>query len=227
MEQMVADEKPKKIIPGSVPLLAAGELLFARSPDREMSQLFKRYEALLETFANMDKEERIINYKFLVGLMLTSHAKKCHDLPKRKALFELKNELFLNVANNKAYRKKIAFKYLKSKNFRLVSSCDRCQKENEKNQVPLHKRKFCKKCEVDRTFFNILSMHHKFKSGSATLFLSQDQIHKVENLRKTPSGKLEKAKEQAQFEKYLYNVKNLDIFDLETVKAAQKMLLKN
>ena len=58
----------------------AGDLMLARCPDRDLAQLFRRYEVLLETFANMDREERLINYKFLIGLILTSHAKKTQEI---------------------------------------------------------------------------------------------------------------------------------------------------
>ena len=42
----------------------AGDLLFARCGDPELSKLFKRYEAIFETFANLDKAERVLKYKF-------------------------------------------------------------------------------------------------------------------------------------------------------------------
>ena len=56
--------------------------------------------------------------------------------------------------------------------------------------------------------------------------MSNDLIEKVENLRLTNKGKLENFKEEARFQKYHYNVKNLDIFSLESVKDIQSKLLK-
>lgn len=219
-------QKLKKLAPGSIPLLAAGELFFAKSPSRDMSINFKRYESLLESLANMNREERLISYKFLIGLILTSHAKKIVDIPTRKALFDMKNALFLNIANNKEYRSKLAFKYLISKNFRVTKFCSRCEQENSQADIPKHQWKFCRECTVDRKFYNVLSMHHKFKSGSATLFLSNDQIHEIQSLRLPGKGKLENFKEEVRFDKYHYNVKNLDVFDLNSVKQAQARLLE-
>ena len=77
--------------------------------------------------------------------------------------------LFLNLANNRNSRRKLAFRYLVSKNFRVAKFCARCEAENIKTETPKHQWKFCKDCEVDRKFYNVLSMHHKFESGSATL----------------------------------------------------------
>lgn len=203
----------------------AGELLLARSPDRNLAQLFRRYESLLECFANMDREERIINYKFLVGLILTSHAKKTQDIPKRKEIFDLKNALYFNLANNRNFRRKLAFKYLVSKNFRVLKFCNKCEEANSGTDLPRHQWKFCKDCDVDRKFFNVMSMHHKFDSGSSTLFLSNDLVHQIENLRLPKKGKLDDFKEEARYQKYHYNVKNLDIFELESVIKAQEKLL--
>ena len=225
MSEAAVKTKPKKIKANSVPLVVAGELLFAKAPDRESAQIFQRYEALLEILANMEKAERIINYKFLVGLMLTSHAKKITDIPTRKGLFDLKNELFFDIANHKLNRRKLAFKYLISKNFRVLKFCSKCEEENAKSDVPRHQWKFCKDCEVDRKFYNVLSMHHKFDSGSATLFLSNELIGNLQNFRLPTKGKLEDFKEEARFKKYHYNVKNMDIFELESIRSAQKKLL--
>ncbi len=197
----------------------------ARPPDRSLNQLFRRYDAILESFANMEHDERLINYKFLVGLILTSHAKKHPEIAVRKQLFDLKNELYFNLANNKEYRRKLAFKYLVSKNFRVVKFCAKCEKDNEGSELSRHKWKFCKDCEVDRKFYNVLSLHHRFESGGATLFLSNDLISEVQNLRGVGKGKFEDFKEEAKFRKYHYNIKNLDIFELESVLKAQKKLV--
>lgn len=226
MSSHAEEPKTKKIPQGAVQIQMAGELLLARSPDRGMSKLFKRYGSLLESLANMDREERLINYKFLLGLILTSHAKKTQDIPTRKALFDLKNDIFLNLANNRDTRRKLAFKYLVSKNFRVIKFCEKCETQNTNDNTPKHQWKFCKDCEVDRKFFNVLSIHHKFKSGSATLFLSNDLIDKVENLRMPQKSKISDFSEEARFEKYHYNVKNLDVFELESVKKAYDVLIK-
>ena len=217
--------KKKKIPPGSIKLQMAGDLLLARCTDRSLSQLFRRYETLLETLANMDRDERLLNYKFLIGLVLTSFAKKCTVVEDRKKVFDLKNAIFLNLVNNKETRKKIALRYLVSKNFRVLDFCKKCNEKNNEAKLPRHQWKFCKDCNVDRKFYNVLSIHHKFNNGSATLFLSNDLIEKVEGLKLNNKSKLDDFKEEAKFEKYHYNVKNLDVFNLEDVKKVHSKLI--
>ncbi|SMF79376.1 hypothetical protein [Pseudobacteriovorax antillogorgiicola] len=218
--------KKKKIPAGSVKIQMAGDLLFARSPDRDLSQLFRRYEALLERLANMDREERTLNYKFFLGLILTSHAKKTQDIDERKAIFDLKNDLFFNIANNRNTRRKVGFRYLASKNFRVIKFCEKCVAENTKEERPRHKWKFCEKCDVDRKFYNVLQMSHHFEDGTMSLFLSNDLVHKIPGLKLNQKGKLEGAKEEGRFDKYHYNVRNLDVFDIDSVKAVHAKLLK-
>ena len=222
--QKVAAPK-KKIGPGSVNLQMAGDLLLARSPNREISFAFKRYEALLEKLANMESDERIINYHFLVGLILTSHAKRTHDREARRLLFDRKNEVFFKLANSKAYRKKLSFLYLVSKNFRVIEFCPACKEANEKSPDPKHKWKSCRECNVDRKFYNVLAIHHKFQGGSASMFLSNDLMGKVINLKPPPNADFDDHKEEARFLKYRYNTQTLAVFSLEsTMKVVDKLL---
>jgi hypothetical protein len=211
-------EKPKKRLPPNLLRLQfAGELVLVRNPQRELSGLFRRYEALFEAFANMEKSERIVNYKFLNALMLTSHAKKAASVEDKKKLFDMKNKLFLNLANDKELRKRLAFKYLVSKNFRVTEFCAACVSRNTEAGLKRHAWKFCKSCKVDRNFYNVMSIHLKFKDGSATLFLSNDLIPQVLNPPPKKKGKLEEVDEEAVFQRYHYNVRNLDAFDVKSV----------
>lgn len=218
--------KKTKIASNTVDMLSAGDLLMARCPGREYAASFRKYESLLENFANMDREERLINYKFFIGLVLTSHAKKTANKEDRRKLFDLKNALYFNLANNKLYRKKMNFRYLTSKNFRVTSYCPECDELNQKENHPRHRWKFCEKCKIDKNFYNILALYHKFDQGSVTLFLSNDLIHKVENIRLTKRGKLEEAEEETRFQKYRYNVRELSIFKLDCIIKIQKKLLE-
>lgn len=218
------NEKKRKIAAGSVKLQMAGDLLMAK-PDRNDLSLFNKYQALIEKFANLSREERHIDYKFLLALILTGHAKKTQSQEERKKLFDLKNQLFFSVANHFESRKKVAFRYLASKNFRVTKFCKACEERNTKEDLARHLWKFCKDCEVDRKFYNVLSMHHKFPEGSATIFLSNDLIHQVKGIRVNSKGKLEDYEEDITFGKYVYNPKNLAIFDIESTFAAQKKLL--
>lgn len=214
-----ASEKkaPKRLPQNSLKLQFAGELVLVRNPQRDLSGLFRRYEALFEAFANMDRTERLINYKFINALMLTSHAKKSTTVEEKKKLFDMKNKLYVNLANDREVRRKLAFKYLVSKNFRVTEFCADCVKRNTEADIKRHNWKFCKNCKIDRNFYNVLSMHHKFNDGSATLFLSNDLLPEIKGLQIKKKGKLEEVKEEALFQRYHYNVRNLDAFDLKSV----------
>ena len=218
--------KPAKRLPrGSLKLQFAGELVLVRNAMRDLAGLFRRYEALFESFANMERPERIINYRFLNALMLTSHAKKSESPEERKHLFDLKNKLFLSMANDRELRRKLAFKYLVSKHFRVTEFCAECTAKNTADGTKRHLWKFCKSCKIDRNFYNVVSMHHKFNDGSATLFLSNDLMPELKGLQITKKGKLEEVEEEAQFQRYHYNVRNLDAVDLSSVLEWNKRLL--
>lgn len=208
---------PKRLPQNSLKLQFAGELVLVKNPQRDLSGLFRRYEALFEAFANMERPERLINYKFISALMLTSHAKKSTTVEEKKRLFDMKNKLYVNLANDREVRRKLAFRYLVSKNFRVTDFCADCVKRNTEADIKRHNWKFCKNCKIDRNFYNVLSMHHKFNDGSATLFLSNDLIPEVKGLQIKKKGKLEEVKEEALFQRYHYNVRNLDAFDLKSV----------
>jgi hypothetical protein len=165
----------------------------------------------------MERPERLINYLFINALMLTSHAKKTTDIEQKKKIFDLKNAVYLKLANDRETRKKLAFRYLVSKNFRVVEFCPGCEKRNTEAGLERHSWKFCKACKLDRNFYNVLSMHHKFKDGSATLFLSNDLIDQVKGLQIKKRGKIDEVKEEALFQRYHYNVRNLDAFDIKSV----------
>ena len=218
--------KRKKIASRSIKLQMAGDLLFARCGDPELSKLFKRYEAIFETFANLDKGERVLKYKFLIALIITSYAKKTKDSEEKKKLFDMKNKLYLNIANDRESRRKCAFRYLSSKNFRVIKFCEECVKKNTEAELERHKWKFCDNCEIDRKFYNILMMSHFYPKGGFNLFLSNDQVQEVKGLKIQNKGKLENYKEEGRYEKFHYNVKNLDVFDMESVLKVYEKLLK-
>lgn len=201
----------------------AGELILPKCPDKQYLGSFQKYELFFEFLANMEREERIINYKFLNGLMLTSHAKKSLTAEERKKLFDKKNEIIFNLANNKTTRRKLAFKYLVSTNFKVTEYCPECIEKNK--DKPLKKCKHCEKCKIDKDYYNILSIHHKFSHGSATLFLSNDRIHKIENLNIKQKAKLKDFKEEILYKKFHYNAKNLHSFNLPDVLEMQQKCL--
>jgi len=220
-----AKKAPKRVPPGRLRLVFAGELVLVKNPDRDLAGLFRRYEALFEAFANMEKPERILNYKLLSALMLTSHAKKAAAQDEKKRLFDMKNRIYLHLANDRDARRKLAFMYLASKNFRVTDFCADCIAKNTEAALKRHNWKFCKSCKIDRNFYNVLSMHHKFKDGSATIFLSNDLVAEVKGLQVKKKGKLEDITEEALFQRYHYNVRNLDAFELKSVEDWVKRLM--
>ncbi len=223
--QASAPKKPKRLASGSLKLQFAGDLILVKNVQKSLSGLFKRYAALFETVANMSKEQRGLVYKIMTGLMLTSHAKKTVDPETRRSLFEMKNKLFLAICNDRSLRRQVEFKYLVSKNFRVMSYCDVCQKTNTELGLDRHRWKYCKQCDVDHNFYNLLSMEIRFPQGFARMFLSNDQIPKLEHFklpRRIPANLL---KEEAMIDKFHYNTRNLDAIDMNSVVALHQKLL--
>ena len=216
----------KRIPPQSIKLVMAGDLILAKCSDSKYSGFLRKFEALFEFFANMEKSERLLNYKFMVGLTLTSHAKKLLDREQKRKLFDQKNDLFVHIANADEYRKRLAFLYLTSPKPRVLKFCDDCTKRNTEAATPAHTWEHCDNCQVDHKFYNLLSMHHKFQNGSVTLFLSQDQIARIKGNHNFKQGSRADFEEEGIFQKYHYNVKNLDALNLDDTLKVMARLLK-
>jgi hypothetical protein len=222
------EKKPKKLASGSLKLQFAGDLILVKNPEKSLSGLFKRYAALFESLANLPKDQRGLVYKIMTGLMLTSHAKKSTNSQEKRQLFELKNQLFLGIANDRALRRQVEFKYLVSKNFRVLQYCDSCQKANSELGIDRHKWKYCKSCNVDHNFYNLLSMEIKFPKGFARMFLSNDQIPQIQYFKPPRKIKADLLKEEAMIEQFHYNTRNLDAIDLESITQLHaRLMVKN
>ncbi len=216
---------PKKLPPGIADLHFAGELILPKCSDRSYSGLFRRFEAIFELFANMDRPVRMLNYRFFCGMLLTSHAKKSEDPVVKKELFDLKNQLFLNIANDPIFKRQVAFRYLVSKHFRVLDYCAKCTATNTEQSLDRRKWHHCKSCKVDRNFYNILCMHHRFDKGTANLFLSHDLIERIAEFRMPRKAKLEDYKEEIRFEKYGYNVRNIDAISLASARKLYQFVM--
>lgn len=219
------EKKPKRLASGSLKLQFAGDLILVKNTQRALSGLFKRYAALFEALANLPKEQRGLVYKVMTGLMLTSHAKKAANSEERRKLFDLKNQLFLAIANDRALRRQVEFKYLVSKNFRVINYCDTCQKTNAELGLDKHKWKYCKQCNVDHNFYNLLSMETRFPQGFARIFISNDQIVKLDHFKLPRRMKSELLKEEAMIDQFHYNTRNLDAIELDSVISLHHKLL--
>lgn len=220
-----ADErKARKMASGSIKLQFAGDLVLVRNTQKPLSGLFKRYADLFEALANMDKDHRNLVYRFMTALMLTSHAKKAANQDTKRKLFEHKNDLFVAMANERTLRRIFEFKYLVSKNFRVISYCEDCVKKNTESGLDRHKWKYCKACNVDHNFYNLLSMEVKFPNGWARLFLSNDQIPRLKGFRLPRKVKAGDLAEEAMFDRYHYNSRNLDAIELDSVMTLYSKL---
>lgn len=222
---------PQKRIPvGTIKLALAGEIIVPRNPEIRYSGLFKRYQLLFESLANFEPDERRLAYRMMVALILTSYAKKTNSIEDRKNLYEMKNGLYLMIANDVRLRSKVRFRYLTSSHFRIIKACEKCAVSRENTPIdetkPGHTRPiFCDECQVDRKFYNILLMRYAFPQGYINLFLSNDQIQAIHNLKIKDRGKLADFKEEARFEAYQYNVRNLDVFAPETISKIYQSFL--
>ena len=128
-------------------------------PNIKYAGLFKRYESLFENCVGLSKQERMLQYKFILSLILTSYAKKTEDPDQRKEIFDLKNKVYLDICSGSDNRRFLSFRYLQSKNFRVIKFCDNCTKKNTEEKREKHSWKFCGDCTVDRNFYNVLCMH--------------------------------------------------------------------
>jgi len=215
----------KRVPPGSLKLQFAGELLLVKRPAAPLLKLFRRFEALFEALANFEKSERLLIYRFLAALMLTSHAKKAEETPEKKRLFDLKNDIFLSIANDEVLRRKVAFRYLTSRNVRVLEHCPKCTAENTEAGRSKYVWRYCAQCKVDRNFYNVLAMRHTFDGGLVTIFLSDDLISKVRSPNLSKRGRLSEQSEEAVFENYRYNARNLDAFDRESVLELHRRII--
>jgi hypothetical protein len=219
------DKKLKRLASGSIKLQFAGDVILAKNSEKSLSGFFKRYASLFETLANMPKEQRGLVYKIMTGLMLTSHAKKSNDPLVKRKLFDLKNELFLMIANDRSLRRQVEFKYLSSKNFRVLKYCPACSVANTALGVDRFKWKYCKKCEVDHNFYNLLSMEFRFEKGFSRMFISNDQVIKIRNFKVPPRIKSDALTEEAIVDQFHYNTRNLDAIDLDSIMKLHGKLL--
>jgi Mg2+/Co2+ transporter CorC len=69
-------------------------------------------------------------------------------------------------------------------------------------------------------------MHHRFTGGFITLFLSNDQIARIEGLSLKNRGRLSDHDEEARVDRYQYNVRNLDAINEESIMAMYEKVMQ-
>ena len=214
----------RKLRPEAILVNVFGDLMKFSKKAPDIQAPFRKYDAFALSMAEQPREERLMMYGFLMGLALTAHARRIKDGSKRRFVFETKNRLFLATANNFALRKVLNFRLCQSKRFKVVQYCENCARKNKEEDLPARQWKFCPRCEVDRNYYNVVSMFHKHSEGGASLFLGNELIESIRGLRILKRAKYGQLGEEITFRKYTFSPKNLVALDLATVmSAAQKI----
>ena len=215
----------KKLQPESIRVDLFGDLLKFTRKSLDIQAPFRKYDAYAMALAEEPREERLLVYHFFCGVALTSHARRIKDHAVRKEVFELKNALYLAVANTFQYRRMLNFRLCMNRRFKVIKYCDECTARNTEQKLDPRAWKFCQSCTVDRNYFNVLSMFHKYNEGGASLFLGNDMLHEVKALKEIRRVKFGALNEEITFRKFIFSARNLVAMDLKSLLAVGKKLL--
>jgi hypothetical protein len=207
-------------------VMIAGDLVLVKNQNPEMLKRSIKYRELFELFANMEKPERMVNYSMVTALMLTSIARRTADAEIRTKLFDQKNDLLVAMLNNHDLRRFFGLKYLKSKNFKVTDYCAKCSEANTIGEVPKFRWKFCRDCKVDRTYYNVVSVHHRFKDGFFTVYLGQQALPLLRGVKLKTTDPLEKYSEEGRYKRYLYEPRTFSAFLPQAAQKLHKMLIE-
>jgi hypothetical protein len=213
-----------KPVPASIKMNLFGDLLkFSKSSPDTLS--FRKFDHLAVTLAQKPREERILIYKIFCGLSLTAHARRTPDASERKKIFDLKNKLFISIANDPVARKMTNLRVGVSKRFKVIEYCADCKQKNAAAQTPQREWKFCQKCKIDRNYYNIISLYHRFEEGAGSLFLGQDLLEQIYSFKIIKKAPLHQMSEELSFSKYKYSPKTLISVELNSLKSCSEKLL--
>jgi len=217
--------KSVKVQAESIKLELFGDLVkFSKKNAREILPL-KKYDTLAMGLLNFPHDHRLLIYKFLCGLALSAHARRTNNQAQRRMLFDIKNSLFLAIANNLDNRRMLNFRFCVSKRFKVMEYCPECSKKNEDDKLGQKEKVFCQNCKIDRTFFNVLSMFHKFEQGGASLYLGKELMPQIIALKLLKHVDIEHLPEQISYSKLKFTPHNLISLDLNSVIDVSKKLL--
>ncbi|MFZ9520223.1 MAG: hypothetical protein ACO3A4_07085 [Silvanigrellaceae bacterium] len=213
-----------KPVPASIKLDLFGDLLkFSKKSPSATS--FRKFDQLALHLAQMNREERILVYKIFCGLGLTAHARRTTETAERKKIFDIKNKLFFSIANDPNIRRMVNLRLGVSRRFKVTAYCAECTERNKAESLPAREWKFCQKCTIDRNYYNIVSLFHRFEQGAGALFLGQDllpQLHAHHLIKRVP---LTQISEELSFAKYKFSPKSLISIDFESLKSCSQKLL--
>jgi hypothetical protein len=214
-----------KPVPASIRIDLFGDLLkFSKKSQQPVS--FRKFDQFALFLANKSREERILMYKIFCGLSLTAHARRTKNEAERKNIFELKNQLFVSIANDPATRRIINLRIGVSKRFKVVEYCGDCTKKNTEENLQARSWQFCQKCRIDRNYYNILSLFHKFEDGYGSIFLGYEHLEKVQFFREIKKMPLAHIQEEISFSKYKFNPKTLISIEIESLSRCSQKLIE-
>jgi hypothetical protein len=226
-QKTAAKEKAKtpRVKEESIKTELFGDLMkFSKKNPREILPL-KKYDSLAVELVSKTREERLLVYKFLCGLALSAHARRTNDQQKRREIFDLKNKIFLAIANNLNLRRVLNFRFCVSKRFKVNEYCETCASINKQEDRKTKEKSFCNRCNIDRTYYNVLSMFHKFDDGGASLYLGKELMTQVHALKLLKHVDIDKLPEQLAFKNLRFTPHNLISLDLASViEVANKLL---
>lgn len=217
--------KKSKAPPDLLRLQVMGDLVLPSCTKNDFQGFYEKFERLFELLANTEKKERLLIYKFLNAIMLTSCAKRCQQIEERKRLFDWKNQLFLSIANDMSLRSKLSFHYLMSSIPYVSKYCSTCQSCNQEANLPKSKQQHCAACEVKPHFFDLLAMQLKTNKFSGYLFINYDSIPSIQPFQINSRKRLGAIKEKISFSKYCYDVQSLKSIDTASVINMYKKLI--
>lgn len=213
-----------KPLPASIRIDLFGDLLkFAKKSPQTIS--FRKFDQLALFLAQKSREERLLIYKIFCGLSLTAHARRTQETTDRKIIFDLKNKIFLSIANDPALRRMVNLRLGVSKRFKVIEYCQACQEKNKSENIPPREWKFCLICKIDRNYFNIISLHHRFDEGSGALFLGQEHLEHIQFAKVIKKVPLIQIEEELSFSKYKFSPKTLISIELESLKNCALKLI--
>ncbi len=214
-----------KPIPASIKMNLFGDLLkFSKSSPDTLS--FRKFDHLAVTLAQKPREERLLIYKIFCGLSLTAHARRTPDATERKKIFDLKNKLFISIANDPISRKMTNLRVGVSRRFKVIEYCRECKEKNSAAQTPQREWKFCQKCKIDRNYYNIVSLYHRFEEGAGSLFLGQELLEQIFAFKMIKKAPLNQMSEELSFTKYKYSPKTLISVEINSLKSCAEKLLE-
>lgn len=214
-----------KVQAESIKLELFGDLVkFSKKNSREILPL-KKYDTLAMGLLSFPHDHRLLIYKFLCGLALSAHARRTNNQEQRRTLFDIKNALFLAIANNLDNRRMLNFRFCVSKRFKVIEYCSECSQKNEDEKLGIKEKVFCQNCQIDRTYFNVLSMFHKFEQGGASLYLGKELMPQIIALKLLKHVDIEHLPEQISYSKLKFTPHNLISLDLNSVIDVSKKLL--